>query len=247
MVSQNQRAQQHNRDYVHYLSTLVAGVGSGGLSSFTCAPLDLLRTRMQVWGEIQQQQQQQQKQQQQQQRRQKMIHNTINSDNTKMITTSTTATTTNKITPIEAFRTIIHKEGPLGIFRGLGATLVTVPLFWGVYFPLYDEMKHLLQTSDHTKHLTILQYHPGVVHCVSAIITGAVADLICNPLFMVRTRLQTQALHELTASSSTRNQHSSTKTSSLSMVQMAKQLKQDHGITIFWRGMTANLGKFCGC
>jgi hypothetical protein len=89
-VQQQQQQQQQQsststrRDHVHYLSTLFAGVGSGALSSFICAPLDLIRTRMQVWGEIQDKQ-----------------------GNKK------------KITPGEAFRAIIKKEGPKGIFRGL--------------------------------------------------------------------------------------------------------------------------------
>ena len=81
---QQQQQQVQQRDHVHFLSTLFAGVGSGALSSFICAPLDLIRTRMQVWGEIQDKQ-----------------------GNKK------------KITPGEAFRTIIKKEGPKGIFRGL--------------------------------------------------------------------------------------------------------------------------------
>lgn len=109
-----------------------------------------------------------------------------------------------------------------------------MPLFWGVYFPLYDETKHLLQT----KHV-FDQYHPGVVHCVSAICTGAVADLICNPLFVVRTRLQTQALHELTSSSS--SAVANKKPATTSMRVMAKKLKDENGIRVFWRGMTANL------
>ena len=49
----HKQQQVQQRDHVHFLSTLFAGVGSGALSSFICAPLDLIRTRMQVWGEIQ--------------------------------------------------------------------------------------------------------------------------------------------------------------------------------------------------
>ena len=33
-------------------SSLVAGAGSGALASIVCAPLDLIRTRLQVWGEL---------------------------------------------------------------------------------------------------------------------------------------------------------------------------------------------------
>ncbi|KAL3907781.1 MAG: hypothetical protein SGARI_003370 [Bacillariaceae sp.] len=124
------------RDRSHYISTLAAGVGSGALASVICAPLDLMRTRMQVWGDISGQQ-----------------------------------------TTRQAFQQILQKEGWKGMFRGLGATLVTVPLFWGVYFPLYDETKYYVSTN-------YPDYHPSVVHMGSAVFTGAVADVICNPCFV---------------------------------------------------------------
>ena len=219
---------QQQRDHFHYLSTLFAGVGSGALSGFVCAPLDLIRTRMQVWGDIQQRQQQQHQQKStgkapstQQPSRNLHRNRSIPSTNS----------------PSEAFRAILKKEGPRGMFRGLGATLVTVPLFWGVYFPLYDETKDFLirrQTVVDTR-----SYHPGVIHCVSAILTGAVADVICNPFFVVRTRLQTQALHELTEGNLGKNNVQ--QKSRVSMLQMARLLKQEHGLPVFWRGMTANL------
>jgi solute carrier family 25 (mitochondrial folate transporter), member 32 len=173
------------RDRSHYMSTLAAGVGSGALASVVCAPLDLWRIRMQVWGDISSSQ------------------------------SSTKA----------AFQEILNKEGWKGMFRGLGATLVTVPLFWGVYFPLYDETKYYVSTH-------YPEYHPSVVHMGSAVFTGAVADVICNPCFVVRTRLQTQALHQIA-------DHQNLQATG--MIQTAKELYAQHGIRIFWRGMTANL------
>ena len=184
----NIKADQHNRNSTHYLSTLFAGVGSGAFSSIICAPLDLVRTRMQVWGDV-------------------------------MQTEKGTAT------PTKAFQEILQREGWRGCFRGLGATLVTVPVFWGVYFPIYDETKYLC--SIHYPHL-----HPSIVHCGSAVFTGAIADVFCNPLFFIRTRLQTQALHQLA-------EH--TGIIRTGMLQTAKELMAQHGPLVFWRGMTANL------
>lgn len=173
------------RDRSHYISTLAAGVGSGTLASIVCAPLDLMRTRMQVWREI-----------------------------------SSTDESTRA-----AFQQILQKEGWRGMFRGLGATLVTVPLFWGVYFPLYDETKYYFSTN-------YPDYHPSMVHMGSAVFTGAVADVICNPCFVVRTRLQTQALHQIADHQALR---------ATGMIQTAKDLYAQHGPFVFWRGMTANL------
>lgn len=231
-IRQPLQQQKQQRDHVHYLSTLFAGVGSGALSSFICAPLDLIRTRMQVWGDIQQQQQQQQ------QNSMKNGHDAQqHGKNSKLYRNRAIPSIGS---PSEAFRAILKKEGPRGMFRGLGATLVTVPLFWGVYFPLYDEMKDFL--IHRQSFLDANAYHPGVIHCLSAIATGAFADVICNPFFVVRTRLQTQALHELTEESLLQKKSNQMKqTSRVSMLQMARLLKQEHGLPVFWRGMTANL------
>jgi solute carrier family 25 folate transporter 32 len=176
----------HTRGVDHLMSTFAAGVGSGALASVICAPLDLIRTRMQVWSDVD--------------------RGAGNS-------------------PKQAFQEILKKEGWRGCFRGLGATLVTVPLFWGVYFPLYDETKYW-----------VTQHYPdqnvSVIHCGSAVFTGAIADLICNPLFVIRTRLQTQALHQLA-------DHQGLQASG--MRQTAKELFTQHGLPVFWRGMTANM------
>jgi solute carrier family 25 folate transporter 32 len=67
----------------------------------------------------------------------------------------------------------------------------------------------------------------------SAVMAGGISDVICNPMFVVRTRLQTEALHHIvegTASGKTTG-----------MIQTAKSLYAEGGPTVFWRGMTANL------
>jgi solute carrier family 25 folate transporter 32 len=221
---ETQPQQQQQRDWSHYISTFVAGVGSGILASIVCAPLDLMRTRMQVWGDIQQK------------------SSTAGSTSTTSISTTPPPPPKRQtISPRIAFQELLQREGWRGMFRGLGVTLVTVPLFWGVYFPLYDETKHYL-TKHHNQSG---QYPDGIIHMSSAVFTGAVADVICNPLFVIRTRLQTQALHQILEQSSTTTPSSKTTTttssSSLGIVQTAKALYERHGITIFWRGMSANL------
>lgn len=124
----------------------------------------------------------------------------------------------NKPSALHLWRHIYRSEGLVGYVRGLGATLATVPLFWGLYFPLYDELKHRLADKA---------MPPAGTHCVSAIAAGAAADIICNPLFFVRTRLQTEAMHHAGPP--------------LGIVQTVKGLYQEGGILIFWRGMSASL------
>lgn len=170
------------RDAAYIWSSLVAGVGSGALASIVCAPLDLLRTRMQVWGEMSQK----------------------------------------KISAMDFLKSIQQTEGAIGYFRGLGATLATVPLFWGIYFPLYDDFKHRFAHQ--------CNFPPAATHCASAISAGAIADVVCNPLFFVRTRLQTEALHRTAG-----------QPAHMGMMTTVKQLYQEGGVLIFWRGISASL------
>lgn len=93
--------EQQHPSYVYH--NLVAGVCSGTATSIVCAPLDLLRTRMQVLGELQQQQ------------------------------SSTRSTTSTPRAVFTLMRHMWQTEGMAGYFRGLHATLWTVPAFWGVY------------------------------------------------------------------------------------------------------------------
>jgi hypothetical protein len=86
-------------DPAYFYASLVAGAGSGAISSILCAPLDLIRVRMQVWG---------------------------------VVMDSSKGRGTTKVIPT-MIKDTWRREGFRGFFRGLGATLLTVPVFWAVY------------------------------------------------------------------------------------------------------------------
>mmetsp|Transcript_23796 Transcript_23796/g.31018 ORF Transcript_23796/g.31018 Transcript_23796/m.31018 type:complete len:370 (+) Transcript_23796:64-1173(+) len=176
-----------DRDTAYIVGSLFAGVGSGALASTACAPLDLIRTRLQVWGDLH-----------------KGKHTTI----------------------VNILSDTLKKEGWKGYFRGLGATLATVPLFWGLYFPLYDELKRRFEHSR-------IFGHPSLIHCASAISAGCFADVVCNPMFVVRTRMQTEALHDMVGEGISRKQHG--------ILQTISVLYKEGGVPVFWRGLTASL------
>ena len=182
------------RDPIYLWSSLAAGVGSGALASVLCAPLDLVRTRMQVWG---------------------AMH-------------TTSAGGVQKLGVVGMLRDIVQREGWKGCFRGLTATLVTVPAFWGVYFPAYTDFKRHFGEQYPT-------VNPAWVHMGSAVLAGAIADIICNPMFIVRTRLQTEALHHVVVEAGQKLLPPKT------MIQTAQSLYKEGGPTVFWRGMSANL------
>ncbi|KAL9181525.1 hypothetical protein ACHAXT_010330 [Thalassiosira profunda] len=186
-------SQVESEERRNFLSSLVSGVGSGSLASVVCAPLDLVRTRMQVAGGIE------------------------GAERPKII---------------NSIAEIYRSDGVRGCFRGLGATLATVPAFWGLYFPLYETFKTRIldwssQWGDGGHN------HHALVHLSSAMSAGAVADIICNPLFVVRTRMQTEALHYFQMPVCERRPHGIAKTIS--------GMYKEGGLPIFWRGLTASL------
>jgi len=182
-----------------------AGVGSSAAASVFCAPLDLVRTRLQVLGEI-----------------------------TTVPGTGASSTTSTSL--IKSFQDILRVDGVRGCFRGLGATLFTVPTFWGMYFSLYETAKrelHVVYVPDDEGGMLIPT--PPEVHIVSAIFAGAIADFVCNPLFVVRTRMQTEALHYFERPLEERKPHG--------ILSTVKGLYREGGqsIFIFWRGLSASL------
>mmetsp|Transcript_1854 Transcript_1854/g.5420 ORF Transcript_1854/g.5420 Transcript_1854/m.5420 type:complete len:378 (+) Transcript_1854:64-1197(+) len=193
----------------HMISSLVAGIGSGFLASVVCAPLDLIRTRMQVMGDVR-------------------AHGAP---------TSTRASSMPSLSVYRALADIVKQDGIRGCFRGLGATLATVPAFWGLYFPLYEHLKkdfhHRYDRFRDLNDAPGTGPCPPLVHMGAAMAAGAAADIVCNPLFLVRTRIQTEALHYFERPPSERVP--------LGVLKTVKAVYAEGGIPAFWRGLTASL------
>lgn len=83
--------------------------------------------------------------------------------------------------------TIWREEGLRGLYRGLEPSLLTIPLFWAIYFPIYDGIKAKLK-----------EWHPAssLLHpTLGAVGAAVVADVVSNPFWVVRTRMMTDIYH----------------------------------------------------
>lgn len=162
---------------------LLSGAGAGLICSVLCAPLDVVKVRLQVQGSL-------------------GLHKY-------------------KGGVISTIRKIYREEGIRGPFKGIGPALINAPLFWGAYWPLYGHLKPLL--AEH------LDSTP-LVHLLAAISAGGVADVITNPFWVTRTRIQTQVLHP--------EEHLA---EPVSTVRMMRRIYEQEGVLAFYRGLTASL------
>lgn len=99
---------------------------------------------------------------------------------------------------IGSFRTTWREEGLRGLYRGFGPTIVVIPLFWAIYFTSYASCKDHLSSSQ-TEWVRELPMWGR--HLLAACSAGAVADVLVNPLFVARTRMQTQHMRILAPAS----------------------------------------------
>jgi solute carrier family 25 (mitochondrial folate transporter), member 32 len=107
-------------------------------------------------------------------------------------------------------KNIYQKEGVRGFYKGLGAALATQPTFWTMYFPTYKYMKD----QGYNKYL-------------SSYLSGGVGIVASNPLWVLRTRFQTEVL---------RNEH-------LTYPKLVNKMLTQGGVKTFYRGTGVTLIK----
>lgn len=83
---------------------------------------------------------------------------------------------------------IFQREGLRGMYRGLSPTVLALLPNWAVYFTIYDQLKSFLSSDDGNHQLSI------GANMIAAAGAGTVTTIVTNPLWVVKTRFQTQGM-----------------------------------------------------
>ncbi|NWQ59103.1 S2533 protein, partial [Neopipo cinnamomea] len=115
-------------------------------------------------------------------------------------------------------KSILEKEGPRSLFRGLGPNLVGVAPSRAVYFGCYSKAKEQFNG--------VFVPNSNIVHVCSAGSAAFITNSLMNPIWMVKTRMQ---LERKVRGSKPMN-----------ALQCARYVYQTEGIRGFYRGLTAS-------
>ncbi|GMH20458.1 hypothetical protein Nepgr_022299 [Nepenthes gracilis] len=89
---------------------------------------------------------------------------------------------------VSSLRQIFHEEGLRGMYRGLSPTVLALLPNWAVYFTIYEQLKSRLCSDDGNHQLSV------GANMMAASGAGAATTIATNPLWVVKTRFQTQGM-----------------------------------------------------
>ncbi|KAF9625593.1 hypothetical protein IFM89_024366 [Coptis chinensis] len=136
------------------LCNACSGAAAGAISATFVCPLDVIKTRLQVYG----------------------LPDLPHSGRKGSLI-------------VASMKNIIQNEGVRGLYRGLSPTILALLPNWAVYFTVYEQLKTILKShGNRDGQLTI------GANIIAATGAGAATAITTNPLWVVKTRLQTQGM-----------------------------------------------------
>lgn len=157
-------------------NSMIAGAGCGLVASIATCPLDVVKTKLQAQRAIQGQ--------------------------------------PGYLGVLGMVKDVLYQSGIRGLYRGLGPTMLGYLPTWAIYFTVYDGIKSAFGTpptplagTPTTERLypaaqvkgyqPVMREHPWSIHILSAMTAGATSTICTIPLWVIKTRFQTQSWDEV--------------------------------------------------
>ncbi|PPR05083.1 hypothetical protein CVT26_012606 [Gymnopilus dilepis] len=125
----------------------------------------------------------------------------------------------------QALIDIIRREGVLGLYSGLGSSLLGIAVTNGVYYYFYERSRATILRSKHgrSKALSTLE------SMLTGLIAGSATTIISNPIWVIQT---SQAVQTMGSDPS-----GPTTSEKLGFLQTIQSIIAKDGISAFWRGI----------
>ncbi|WPK27677.1 hypothetical protein PUMCH_005074 [Australozyma saopauloensis] len=123
-----------------------------------------------------------------------------------------------------AFKTIIHDEGPAALFRGVIPVTIGYLPTWAIYFTVYERAKGFYPrffSETFGSNIVFMD------HFAASITAGACCSILVNPIWVVKTRLMVQTGKEKVLYKGT--------------VDAFKKMYHNEGIRVFYSGLVPSL------
>ena len=89
------------------------------------------------------------------------------------------------------FFKIWKEEGVRGLYKGWKATIIWIPLFHSIYFPIYEKLRIKFSKSMNVDKSSIK------VVLMAGGISGFFSNLVTNPIWLIRTRMQAEIFRSI--------------------------------------------------
>eukprot|EP01087_Luapelamoeba_hula_P020116 TRINITY_DN6797_c0_g1_i1.p1 TRINITY_DN6797_c0_g1~~TRINITY_DN6797_c0_g1_i1.p1 ORF type:complete len:293 (-),score=19.61 TRINITY_DN6797_c0_g1_i1:199-1077(-) len=116
---------------------------------------------------------------------------------------------------VSTFRHVVITEGVRGLYRGLSPNLIGNGVAWGLYFYMYQNIKKQLSGPERN------ELGP-ITYMIAGMVAGITVAALTNPIWVVKTRMQTQPYGH--------------KNSYTSFTNGMRRLWQEEGIRGFYKG-----------
>ena len=90
----------------------------------------------------------------------------------------------------ECLAGLVRSQGVRGLWNGYTATLLRDVPFSALYWPLYEQTKHLLNTCTYSANIVAIYNHNFIINFLSGLLAGSVASTVTLPFDVIKTLKQ---------------------------------------------------------